>query len=333
MNFITSISKNKVTHCILTFICLLIVTGCGRTGMDVSPSEATGFYFDTVISIRLYEDASEELLENCMELAGHYEQLLSATLEGSDIWNINHGGGSWVEVDTDTFDLLTIALDFARFSDGLVDPAVGSLSRLWNFGSDNEGIVPSDEQIKEKLTHVDYNAIAVGNGKVMLTDPETQIDLGFIAKGFIADKIKEYLISEGVSHALINLGGNVVTLGGRPDGSPFRVGIRDPFAKDGAPLLTLELSDKSVVSSGNYERFFEKDGKLYHHILSTATGYPAQSGLSQMTIISPDSTRADALSTLCFISGYEKAASLLENYPDIQAIFVTEDGDVIYENF
>ena len=136
-----------------------------------------------------------------------------------------------------------------------------------------------------------------------------------------------------MSHALINLGGNVVTLGGRPDGSPFRVGIRNPFEKDGAPLLTLELSDKSVVSSGNYERFFVKDGKLYHHILSTATGYPAESGLSQVTIISPDSTRADALSTLCYIYGYEKAASLLENYPDIQAIFVTEDGDIIYHNF
>ena len=333
MNFITSISKNKVTHCILTFICLLIVTGCGRTGMDVSPSEATGFYFDTVISIRLYEDDSDKLLEGCMELAGHYERLLSATLEGSDIWKINHSGGTWVKVDEDTLTLLTIALDFARLSDGLADPTVGGLSRLWNFGSDNEGIVPSDGQIKEKLAHVNYNADVISEGKVMLTDPDAQLDLGFIAKGFIGDKIKEYLISEGVASALINLGGNVVTLGSRPDGSPFRVGIRDPFEKDGSPLLTLELSDKSVVSSGNYERFFEKDGRLYHHILSTATGYPAESGLSQVTIISPDSTRADALSTLCFISGYEKAASLLENYPDIQAVFVTEDGDIIYENF
>ena len=312
MNFNTFSKKNKATLFILTcicvffVICLFFMTGCGHAGTAGSPLEATGFYFDTVISIRLYEDDSGELLDGCMKLAEHYEQLLSATLEGSDIWKINHG---------------------------LVDPAVGGLSRLWNFGSANEGIVPSDEQIQEKLTHVDYNAIAVGDGEVMLTDPETQIDLGFIAKGFIGDKIKEYLISEGVSHALINLGGNVVTLGGRPDGSPFRVGIRNPSEKDGAPLLTLELSDKSVVSSGNYERFFVKDGKLYHHILSTATGYPAESGLSQVTIISPDSTRADALSTLCYISGYEKAASLLENYPDIQAIFVTEDGEIIYHNF
>ena len=336
MNFNAPISKNKITFsilsciCVFFVICLIFMTGCGHAGTAGSPLEATGFYFDTVISIRLYEDDSGELLDGCMKLAEHYEQLLSATLEGSDIWKINHGNGSWVKVDEDTFDLLTIALDFARGSDGLVDPAVGGLSRLWNFGSANEGIVPSDEQIQEKLTHVDYNAIAVGDGEVMLTDPETQIDLGFIAKGFIGDKIKEYLFSEGVSHALINLGGNVVTLGGRPDGSPFRVGIRNPSEKDGAPLLTLELSDKSVVSSGNYERFFVKDGKLYHHILSTATGYPAESGLSQVTIISPDSTRADALSTLCYISGYEKAASLLENYPDIQAIFVTEDGEIIY---
>lgn len=311
-------------------ISIFLLTGCGP---NTVPTEATGFYFDTVISIRLYEKDAGRLLDGCMELAGHYEQIFSATIEGSDVWKINHSGGDWVTVDEDTLTLLHTALDFAELSEGAVDPTVGGLSGLWNFGSENEGIVPSPQQIQEKLTHIDHHAVQIMEDQVRLTDSEAQIDLGFIAKGFIGDKIKEYLTGQGVRNALINLGGNVVTLGGRPDGEPFRIGIRDPLETDGSPILTLELWDQSVVSSGNYERFFEKDGKLYHHILSTLTGYPAESGLAQVTIISPDSTRADALSTLCFVSGYEKAALLLENYPDIQAVFVTEDGDILYVNF
>ena len=315
------------------FTAMLLFTGCSRIGIYPSSSEATGFYFDTVISVRIYGEDSQKLLDGCMELARHYEQLLSATREGSDIWNINHSGGSWVSVDQDTLSVLELALDFAQFSEGAVDPTIGGLSRLWNFGSENQGIIPEKAQIERELVHVDYHAVAFREGQVMLKDPQARLDLGFIAKGFIGDKMKEYLLSQGVDSALINLGGNVVALGGRPDGSGFRVGIRDPFDRDGSPLTALEISDKSVVSSGNYERFFEKEGELYHHILSPQSGYPVKSGLAQVTIISPDSARADALSTLCFVQGYEKAASLLENYPDLQAIFVTEDGEIIYENF
>jgi len=330
LNFL---SKIKVSLSLL-FIgtCTILLTGCSR-GLLSAPGEATGFYFDTVISIRVYGKDAQRLSEECMELAGHYEQTLSATLKGSDIWKINHSGGTWVTVDGDTLALINTALAFASLSEGSVDPTIGGLSRLWNFGSGNEEIVPSRQQIEEELEHIDYHAVKVRDNQVMLTDPEAQIDLGFIAKGFIGDKIKEYLESQGIENALINLGGNVVTLGGKPDGTPFCIGIRDPFKKDGSPVLTLDLSGRSVVSSGNYERFFEKDGKLYHHILSTLTGYPTESGLAQVTVISPDSTRADALSTLCFISGYEKAVSLLKNYPDIQAIFVTEDGRILYANF
>lgn len=268
-----------------------------------------------------------------MELADHYEKLLSPNIEGSDVWKINHSNGSFVPVSEDTLSLLNTALDYARLSDGLVDPTIGSLSQLWNFGSANQAIIPDEELIARALTHIDYTAVNIKDDQVMLRDPEAQIELGFIAKGFIADKMKEFLLSEGVSSALINLGGNVLTLGSRPDGTPFRIGIQEPFSTSGTPALTLDLSDKSVVSSGNYERYFEQDGKLYHHILSTATGYPAQSGLSQVTIISDSSTDGDALSTLCFILGYEKAASLLENHPDIQAIFITEDGTILYANY
>lgn len=331
LNLISRLRKKLFPPLALLILPALFLTGCAGSASD--SAQDSGFYFDTVISVRIYGKNSRQLLAKCMELAADYEQLLSATLEGSDVWNINHSDGAWVSVAEDTTELLDAALAFAEISEGAVDPTVGALSALWNFGSGNEGIVPSREQIDAALSHIDYRAVVINENQVRLTDPQARIDLGFIAKGFIGDKMKEYLLSQGVESALINLGGNVVTLGEKPDHTPFRIGIRDPFQTDGSPLMALDLTDKSVVSSGNYERFFEKDGKRYHHILSTHTGYPAWNGLAQVSILCPDATRADALSTLCFVLGEEKAASLLENYPDVQAIFVSEDGSLSYVNF
>ena len=312
-------------------LCFLLLSGCSFSSN--TPIKVTGFYFDTIISITIYDHGSDKLADNCMDLAAYYENLLSPNIEGSDVWNINHSNGSFVSVSEDTLSLLNTALDYARLSDGLVDPTIGSLSQLWNFGSDNQAIVPDEAMIVNALSHVDYNAVVIKDGQVMLSDPDAQIELGFIAKGFIADKMKEFLLSEGVTSALINLGGNVLALGSRTDGTPFHIGVQKPFSDSGTSALTLDLSDVSVVSSGTYERYFEQDGKLYHHILSTSTGYPVANGLSQVTIISSSSADGDALSTLCFILGYEKAASLLETHPDIRAVFITEDGDILYVNF
>ncbi len=315
----------------LFILCLFLFTGCHN--VSSSPIRATGFYFDTIITVTLYDSSKEPLLNQCMELAGYYENLLSPNIPGSDIWNINHSNGLPVTVDADTLSLLEDALLYAQLSDGLTDPTIGTLSALWNFGSDNKEIIPSPTQIEEAISHVDYHSVLIDGSQVTLTDPDAQIDLGFIAKGFIGDKIKEFLLTENVSSAIINLGGNIVAVGNKPEGSPFQIGIRDPFNDSGAPLLTLDLSDKSVVSSGNYERFFIKDGKRYHHILSPKTGYPADSGIAQTTIISSSSTDGDALSTLCYILGYEKAVSMLKNFPDVWAVFVTEDGHIRYVNF
>lgn len=319
---------------ICSIVCLLalLLTGCSSfTGN--APLKNTGFYFDTVISVTLYENGSAQILDRCMKLAEHYENLLSPNIEGSNIWNLNHSNGNFVTVDDDTLTLLNTALYYAQLSDGVVDPTIGSLSQLWNFGSESKHLIPDDKLISEALNHVNYRNILIKGHQVALTDPEARIELGFIAKGFIADKMKEYLLSEGVTSALINLGGNVLALGMKPDHTAFRIGIQKPFAPSGTSVLTLDIADCSVVSSGNYERYFEQNGTLYHHILSTVTGYPAESGLSQVTILSPSSVDGDALSTLCFILGYEKAVSLLENYPDIQAIFITEDGNILYKNF
>lgn len=322
--------KKALFLILFTGICGMLFTGCSSS--SAIPKRITGFYFDTVISITIYDSSSDELLDQCMELAAHYENLLSPNVEGSDIWNINHSSGAYVTVSDDTLSLLNTALFYARLSEGLVDPTIGSLSQLWNFGSDNQAVIPRQAAIESALSHIDYHMITIKDHQVMLNDPDARIELGFIAKGFIADKMKEFLLSKGVTSALINLGGNVLTLGNKPDGAPFSIGIQKPFGQSGETALTLTLSDMSVVSSGNYERYFEQDGLLYHHILSTQTGFPVESGLSQVTIISDSSTTGDALSTLCFILGYEKAASLLENYPEIQAIFITEDGQTLSIN-
>ena len=155
------------------------------------------------------------------------------------------------------------------------------------------------------------------------------LDLGFIAKGYIADKLKAYLVSNCVESAIINLGGNVLTIGKRPDGSPFQVGVQKPFADSGTAALTLSIADKSLVSSGNYERYFVKDDILYHHILSTENGYPADSGLSSVTIISENSVDGDALSTLCFILGYEKGKKLTDSLQGVEAVFIDIDGNIL----
>lgn len=325
--------QKRRTSLIAIFLLVMILTGiCGCKPLPVQIS-ATGFYFDTFISITIYDaettDRGNEILNGCMSLAEHYENLYSKSISTSDIARINSHPGEPVTVDSETITLLQTACQYAALSDGLIDPSIGAVSSLWDFHETKDPVIPSADALSAAVRHVDYRKIRIDGNQVTLSKEGMALDLGFIAKGYIADRIKEYLISEGVQSALISLGGNILALGSKPDGSPFRVGIQKPFADTGTSIMTVEDSDRSIVSSGNYERYFEADGVLYHHILSTQTGYPVNSGLSQVTIISDDSVTGDALSTLCFILGYEKATTLLEDYPDVQAIFVLDDGSVI----
>jgi len=310
----------------------LLLAGCSLSSGSAFSSQdrqtRTGFYLNTVISVTIYGPASEDLLDGCMELAAYYENLLSRTMEGSDVWNINHSGGRPVTVHEETLRLLETALSYAEMSEGLVDPTIGTLSILWNMGEENQGIIPDGREIKQALSHVNYKNVRIDGSQVSLEDPECRLDLGFIAKGYIADRMREYLLSKGVTSAIINLGGNVSAIGCRPDKTPFRVGVQKPFAQTGDYSLVLEIEDLSVVSSGNYERYFEKDGVLYHHILSTRDGSPARTGLDSVTIICSRSVDGDALSTLCFLLGYEKGRALVESLDDTEAVFITEDGSV-----
>lgn len=312
---------------ILASLCPFFLTGCQRNAAETTK---TGFYLNTVVSITLYDRSGEDpLFDEAMSLIGEYDSLLSKTAEGSDIYRINHADGSPVEVDARTAELLSIALSYASLSDGLVDPTIGTLSDLWSFGDTNEGIVPSREDIEEALSHIDYTKVKLSGNTVTLLDPKARLDLGFIAKGYIADKLKEFLTKNGAENGIINLGGNVLTIGTKPDGSDYHIGVQKPFAETGTALTTLTVRDRSLVSSGNYERYFEKDGILYHHILSTRDGYPVNSGLNGVTIISENSVDGDALSTLCFILGYEKGRKLIDSLTDTEAVFISDAGELI----
>lgn len=331
-------SKTRIkTIYITSLLTIFSITGIIISGCQAKvsqPVSRTDFYLDTVITITLYDIPpahAEELLNNSMALVAAYENLFSKTIEGSDVWNINHSAGTAVTVHEDTTRLLDTALNYAEQYNGIIDPAIGTLSGLWNFSDIGEHRAPSPDEITEALSHVSYkNVILIEKeNQVTLTDPKTHIDLGFIAKGYIADRLKEYLLSENVKSAIINLGGNVLTIGTKPDGTPFQVGIQKPFDDRGATALVLSISDVSVVSSGNYERYFEINNTLYHHILSTENGYPADSGLTQVTILSKTSVEGDTLSTLCFILGYEKGRALIDSLPDVEAVFITEDGEIL----
>lgn len=321
----------------LTPVLVLIstaLTGCAR---NTAPISRTGFYFDTVIQITLYDTEDTAILDGCFALAEKYENLFSATKESSDVWNINHADGETVTVSEETVKLLIWAADYANTTEGAIDPTIRPVSELWDFGSEGNAHVPNDAAIKEALSHVSYDNIRFGTAPsddsgesvyrtVTLTDKKAAVDLGFIAKGYIADRMKEYLLAQNVKSACISLGGNVLAVGEKPDGSPFRIGIQEPFAETGKSLDTIEIRDTSVVTSGIYERCFYENDVLYHHILDTTTGYPVDNELAGVTIICPFSAKADALSTACLCLGHEKGRKLLDAEKDVAYLLVTRDG-------
>ncbi len=311
----------------LSFLLILLgLSGCvGGPGKNAEPIHREAFYFNTYITVQLYEKEQEPLLDICMEEAARFEQLFSATLEGSDIWRINHAKGAFVEVDAETIRILNQAIAYAKLTDGMYNPVIGAVSTLWDFTDGQKARPPEKEDVENAVAHTDYHMVEIKENQVRLSDPDAKIDLGGIAKGYIADRMKEFLVQNGVKSAIINLGGNVLTIGTKPDGSPFKVGIQKPFSVRNETSMVVETTDAAVVSSGNYERFFIWEEKLYHHILHPLTGYPVQNEMLGVTILSERATDADALSTACFILGQEKGRALIETIDGVEAVFITGD--------
>lgn len=299
----------------------------------------TDFFFDTYVTITIYGPNAKKqelhsILDDCIRQCQDYELKFSKTMAESEISRINHAKGEWTMVSDETIALLYTALEYCEYTDGLLDITIAPVKDLWDFRKGNEAFVPEDAALLEALSHVNYKMIEINGNRVRLQDPEASIDLGFIAKGYIADQIKAHLIQKNITSALINLGGNIQTIGLKPDGSPFHIGIQKPFAKLGSYELVVEAGQKpdtytSIVTSGIYERYFEKNRKIYHHIIDAKTGYPAKTKLNSVTILTNSSVHADALSTACMLLGLERSLSMILDIDEVDAIFITEENEII----
>ncbi|GHU41274.1 FAD:protein FMN transferase [Clostridia bacterium] len=318
---------------LLLILCLISLSSCqGNFSRNTdSPITKTGFFFDTVIQITIYDRSQETLLDDCMDMAAKYEHLFSRTVTDSDTYRINQAKGSPVTVSADTINILQIAANYSRLSGGAFDLSIGAVSSLWDFKS-GKGILPNPEDVARATETVSSLQIHILGDSVTLDNPDAQLDLGAIAKGYVADRMKDYLLSKGLSEGIINLGGNVLALGAKKDGSAYRIGIQKPFAPEGTSMLVVEVTDQTVVTSGVYERYFEKDGVIYHHILDPKTGYPISNDLLAVTIICPLSVDGDCLSTTCFALGLEKGMELIESLPDTEAIFVKTDESLEFSS-
>ena len=310
---------------------LLFLIGC--TSGNSNPLTYQDTLFDTIIQIRIYDANASDALEACKTACETYENLLSRTVEGSDIYNINHAQGMPVAVSSDTATLIKKGIYYGDLSNGSFDITIGSVSQLWDFTS-GSGTVPDADAIASALSHVNYKNISVSDNTVQLLDPNASIDVGAIAKGYIADRIKDYLKKNGVKHAVIDLGGNILLIGSKTDGSKYNIGIQKPFGETGEPITSIKVANKSVVTTGIYQRYFEADGKIYHHILDPRTGYPCENTLYSDTIITDSSLTADALSTVCYLMGYEAANNLVDQLENVDALFITNDNELHYtKNF
>lgn len=323
--------RYKRLTALLTFA-VLFLSGCSGW-KDERNKVYTDTLFDTVVRIEILDRADDEILEGCENICKKYHAMFSNKIEDSEISRINSAGGNPVEVSDETVTLLTKAIYYGDLSNGAFDVTIAPVSNLWDFHGETP-VPPAPETVCEAASHVDYKNIFIEDNTVRLLDPYAAIDVGGIAKGYIADILKKYLKEQGVKHAIINLGGNVLTIGSRPDGSDYNIGIQKPFDMTGEPITSVRISEKSVVTSGTYQRYFEADGKIYHHILDPHTGYPCENNLASVTIITDSSLTADALSTTCFLLGYDKSMRLIEQLDNVDAVFITDDNKIRYsKNF
>jgi len=314
---------------IITILLLaLILTGCGA--FHETPSVAVSksvVALDTVVKITVYSSNNADfLLEEAFVLIDKYEKMFSRTIEGSDIYKINNSNGSNIVVNPETTEIITLSLKYYEMSSGAFDITIGGISELWDFNSTTA--FPDTSDIQNAIAHVGSDKILLSGNVVKLSDSKTKLDLGGIAKGYIADKLSDFFKQNNVA-AIIDLGGNIVTVGQKSGDSPWIIGIEKPFAPYGEFLMTVNVNEMSLVTSGSYQRYFVFEDELYHHILNTKTGYPIKSGLTGVTLISEKSADGDALSTVLFCLGEEKGLALIETLPGIEAVFVRHDGSFV----
>lgn len=284
------------------------------------------FAMDTVMSFTAYGKNSEQAVDAAVKEVQRLDELLSTGNPDSEVSAINTKGSGTLSDDTKT--ILTEAMEIYRETDGLFDVTIYPLMQLWGFPT-QEYHVPTESELKEALAKVDASQIVIEGDQVTLGTGQ-QMDLGGIAKGYTSARIMEIYREYGITSGMVSLGGNVQTLGTRPDGKDWNIGIQNPDGQQGSLLAALPVENKAVITSGGYERYFEEDGNTYIHILNPKTGYPADSGLVSVSIISENGMLADALSTSLYLMGEEKAAEYWRTHADAFDMILEDKDGTLY---
>ena len=314
--------RAKIAKIIIIFYITIFfagfLAGCGRSA---SARTEQAFLLDTIVTVTYYRARDREAVLDALALCRLSELVFSRTDPESELFWLN-GAGSGM-VSPELREVLALALEYCEMSGGRYDVTMGGVSALYDFSG--EAHVPDGAALAEAVSHVGWEKVSIAGDTVTLGDPEAVLDLGSVAKGWIADRMKEKLIERGVQHAIISLGGNILCLGGKPDGTAYRVGIQYPERDSTALAATVAVREESVVTSGVYERFFVEDGVTYHHILDPETGLPLQNGLLAVSVVGPCSARCDALSTVCFALGPEAGLALIDSLEGYEALFIRSD--------
>lgn len=306
---------------------LPMLAGCAPTVGDTGDTQQF-FAMDTIMSITVY-DGEKGAAEAAMQRVNSLDALFSRTREESEITQVNQNAGTGVAtpLSDDVYGILQQAVLLSNRTGGAFDPTIAPVMDAWGF-TKSEYRVPGADELAGLLPLVNAAALVLEDQSALLPETGMELDLGAIAKGYAGDQCTQLLSSYGVTSALVALGGNVTAIGSKPDGTSWRVAVRDPDNED-SYLCVLSLQDKTASTSGGYERYFEQDGVIYHHIIDPDTGYPARSGLKSVTVVSSSGTTADALSTALFVMGEEKALELWRESSDFEAVLVRDDNKIL----
>lgn len=326
--------KISLAAILIALIAVLIIpqTGClGKT----DPVSKDSFYFDTTCKITVYdmkdmsEDNANATIDKAFKQCAMYENLLSKTKKVSDIYKINHAGGDSVKCNKITVECIKQGLKYGKISGGRFDITIGKVDSLWDFEAENPKL-PSKSAIKSAIRYVNYKQVHISGNTVTMGTTKGEIDLGGIAKGYIADKISKYLKSLGVTSAVVNFGGNIECIGDK-NGKDFSIGIEKPYSDQSEIVGSTSVSNGTVVTSGVYERYFTYKGKKYHHILDVNTGYPVSTDVVGVSIKSTygHSADCDGLSTTCLLLGEKKGKKLIESMKGYEALFILKNGETV----
>ena len=309
---------NKKIAILVAFVivvCSIFTSGCA--GVKVR----TFYALDTSIKITAY-NCTDEIIDSMVERVNSFDAIFNIYNKDSEIYKLN-AEGRLEEASETLVSVLSQSLNYAKMTEGAFDPTIGAVSLLWDF---EKGVVPSDSDLQAALKTVDYNNVAISGKRIILKNG-AKIDLGAIVKGYAVGNIASRLKLDGIKRATLDFGGTVYVFGEKN----IRVGIQTPFGEQNEISAEITASDQTVVAtSGNYQRYFDKDGKRYHHILDPATGYPVNNGLQSVSVIGTNSAMDDAFSTALFVLGREKATDLVNRVKGMQAVFIADDGTIYH---